>query len=122
MTAQAGTPRMGANSNGTAPRMRRIGKWLAGLLVLAAAVIVVVVTIEDRAAGRAMAFCERFKPGTAFEAVRQAARTEFDRQFVTLQDEVVTVSIYGAVPPSLHLCTVKAKDGKVVQARYSHED
>jgi hypothetical protein len=96
--------------------------WLAGVFALVAAFVVVVVVLEDRAAGRAMAFCDRFKPGTGFEEVRRAARAEVDRPFVTLGDEEVTVSFYGAVPPSLHLCTVKAKDGRVAQARYSHED
>ena len=99
--------------------MRRLAKWMAGLVVLVAGGVAVVVAMENRAAGKAMAFCDRFKPGTAF---LEAGQAEIDRQFVTLSDDELTVSFYGAIPPSLHLCTVKARDGKVTLARYSHVD
>ena len=122
MTARTRATRIAGGGNRVHRHMRRLAKWMAGLVVLVAGGVAVVVAMENRAAGKAMAFCDRFKPGTAFLEAGQAARAEIDRQFVTLSDDELTVSFYGAIPPSLHLCTVKARDGKVTLARYSHVD
>lgn len=102
--------------------MKRFAMWTAGLLVLAASAISIVVFLEERAAGRAKAFCDRFRPGTPFAEVQRAAKSETDQQFRNVQDEEVSVRFYGGAPLSLHTCTVKAVGGKVSEAKYSHVD
>lgn len=92
--------------------------WLGVLAALFLGAVAVVLVVESEAERQATAFCARFKSGTPFAEVQQAAAGEGDARHRSIQAAEVTVAYIGVPPFSRHMCIVSAAGGKVASARY----
>jgi hypothetical protein len=112
--------------------LRKVGKGLIQLVLIAAAGIVLLAAYafftERRAENKAKEFCGRMKVGSATDALVDAAIASGadERQTRWIRPIAgpswLAATFTGLTPLSRHICSITVDNGKVVTASYSYLD